>query len=70
MNSEFQFNWQVDDQRNLYSPAGTWIGRLGDGCILLYDRRLKTHIPFTLQDWQRLLNTTPTTPDVQRDEAG
>lgn len=65
MPNNFQFEWRVDQERNLYSPAGTWVGRLGDDCLYLYDKRLKTHIPFTLQDWERLLRAVaeqPTAP--------
>ena len=46
--------WRVDHQGNLYSPVGTWFGKVKDGALMLYDKRMKTCLPFTPEDWQSL----------------
>lgn len=51
--------WRVDEEHNLYSPAGTWVGKLTPTIIWLYDRRMKINIPFTRDDWARLIQDPP-----------
>lgn len=46
--------WRVDHQGNLYSPVGTWIGKVTEEAIMLYDKRMKTCLPLTPEDWQSL----------------
>lgn len=58
--------WRVDPQGNLYSPAGTWIGKVTEGALMLYDKRMRTSLPLTLEDWQSLSRLV-TTRGVQND---
>lgn len=51
--------WHLDDNDYLRSPAGTKVARLDQEGLWLFDKMLKTALPFTLVDWA-LLTGSPT----------
>ena len=43
--------WQVDGEGYLLTPSGAKAARVADGALMLYDKRTREEVPFTMQDW-------------------
>lgn len=43
--------WRVDSNGYLLTQSGAKAARVVDGALLLWDKRTRRGIPFTLQDW-------------------
>lgn len=48
--------WIVDEAGYLVSPSGTRVAKITSSAIWLYDKRIKTDLPFTLEDWGVIAN--------------
>lgn len=48
--------WLIDAEGYLVSPAGTRIAKITRDTLWLYDKRIKTDLPFTLEDWGLIMN--------------
>lgn len=52
--------WVIGDDGSVISPNGTRCAMVMNGCIYLYDKRIRTSVPFTLDDHLNLLGLTRT----------
>jgi hypothetical protein len=43
--------WTTDARGYLLTPSGAKAARIDNGCIMLYDKRERVEVPFTLADW-------------------
>lgn len=62
--------WALDGEGRLLSPAGEWLARFEDGVLLLYDKRRKDYVPFTLADWLELESGETERPPSEGRRAG
>lgn len=51
--------WTVDARGYLLTPSGAIAARIDNGCIMLFDKRERREVPFTLSDWQTVQTQTP-----------
>ena len=61
--------WQLDPDGFVVSAqTGTRCARMApDGDLLLYDKRMKTSLPFSVDDWQRLRKEAEEMPYLGQD---
>jgi hypothetical protein len=51
--------WTLDARGYLLTPSGAKAARIDNGCIMLYDKRERVEVPFTLADWVACQTQTP-----------
>jgi hypothetical protein len=51
--------WTTDARGYLLTPSGAKAARIDNGCIMLYDKRERVEVPFTLADYYAVQTQTP-----------